>query len=63
MFALDEPYTRHGEGYHMKRTTECNSVSIFNPFQGETAGMGQHGIAISQGSRICSEWWSRLRTR
>ena len=49
VFALDEPYTRHGEGYHMKRTTECNSVSIFNPFQGETAGMGQHGIAISQG--------------
>ena len=49
VFALDEPYTRHGEGYHMKRTTECNSVSIFNPFQGETAGMGQHGVAISQG--------------
>lgn len=49
VFALDEPYTRHGEGYHMKRNTECNSVSIFNPFQGETAGMGQHGIAISQG--------------
>ena len=49
VFALDEPYTRHGEGYHMKRTTECNSVSIFNPYQGETAGMGQHGIAISQG--------------
>lgn len=49
VFALDEPYTRHGEGYHMKRNTECNSVSIFNPFQGETAGLGQHGIAISQG--------------
>lgn len=49
VFALDEPYTRHGEGYHMKRNTECNSVSIFNPYQGETAGMGQHGIAISQG--------------
>ena len=49
VFALDEPYTRHGEGYHMKRTTECNSVSIFNPFQGETAGLGQHGVAISQG--------------
>lgn len=49
VFALDEPYTRHGEGYHMKRNTECNSVSIFNPFQGETAGLGQHGVAISQG--------------
>ena len=49
VFALDEPYTRHGEGYHMKRTTECNSVSVFNPRQGETVGMGQHGIAISQG--------------
>lgn len=49
VFALDEPYTRHGEGYHMKRNTECNSVSIFNPFQGETAGLGQHGIVISQG--------------
>ena len=49
VFALDEPYTRHGEGYHMKRNTECNSVSIFNPFQGETAGLGQHGVTISQG--------------
>ena len=49
VFTLGEPYTRHGEGYHMKRTTECNSVSVFNPFQGEAAGMGQHGIAISQG--------------
>ena len=49
VFASDEPYTRHGEGYHMKRNTECNSVSIFNPFQGETAGLGQHGVAISQG--------------
>ena len=32
VFALDEPYTRHGEGYHMKRTLECNSVGIFNPY-------------------------------
>ena len=49
VFALDEPYTRHGDGYHMKRISECNSVGVFNPCQGETAGMGQHGIAISQG--------------
>ena len=49
VFSLDEPYTRHGDGYHMKRTTECNSVSVFNPRQGEPVGMGQHGIAISQG--------------
>lgn len=49
VFSLDEPYTRHGDGYHMKRTTECNSVSIFNPCQGEPVGMGQHGIALSQG--------------
>ena len=26
VFALDEPYTRHGEGYHMKRTLECLSL-------------------------------------
>ena len=49
VFALDEPYTRHGEGYHMKRTLECNSVGIFNPYCGEAVGMGQHGITISQG--------------
>ena len=49
VFALDEPYTRHGEGYHMKRTTECNSVSVFNPRKVESVCMGQHGIAISQG--------------
>ena len=49
MCIRDRPYTRHGEGSNMKRNTECNSVSIFNPFQWETAGLGQHCVAVSQG--------------
>lgn len=48
IFTFDEPYTRHGEGYHMKRTMECNSLSVFGPVTGETVGLGQHGIAISE---------------
>ena len=48
IFTFDEPYTRHGEGYHMKRTMECNSLSVFCPVPGETVGLGQHGIAISE---------------
>ena len=46
IFTFDEPYTRHGDGYHMKRTIECNSLNVFNPIAGEKVGLGQHGIAI-----------------
>ena len=49
VFTFDRPYTRHGEGYHMKRALECNSLSILNPFPGQTAGLGQHGLSIQQG--------------
>lgn len=49
IFTFDKPYTRHGNGYHMKRISECNSLSILNAYQGEQAGLGQHGISISGG--------------
>ena len=57
VFALDEPYTRHGEGYHMKRTTECNSVSVFNPRQGKLSAWASMVSPSPKVSRICSEWW------
>lgn len=49
IFTFDEPYTRHGEGYHMQRTTECNSLSVFCPVPGETTGLGQHGLSFFAG--------------
>lgn len=51
IFTFDHPYTRHGEGYHMKRILECNSLNILNPYPGQRAGLGQHGLAIRQGER------------
>lgn len=49
IFTFDRPYTRHGEGYRMKRILECNSLNVLNPSQGQTAGLGQHGLAVQQG--------------
>lgn len=49
IFTFDQPYTRHGEGYHMKRAMECNSLSIMNPYSDEQAGLGQHGLWIEKG--------------
>ncbi|WP_322176488.1 hypothetical protein [Acutalibacter caecimuris] len=49
VFTFDQPYTRHGEGYHMNRILECNSLCILNPHLGQSAGLGQHGLAIRQG--------------
>lgn len=49
VFTFDEPYTRHGEGYHMKRTMECNSLHVFCPYPGEAVGLGQHGIPFDAG--------------
>ena len=49
IFSFDEPYTRHGEGYHMQRTIECNSLSVFAPYPEETAGVGQHGLSFAAG--------------
>ena len=47
VFTFDRPYTRHGEGYHMNRILECNSLSVFNPCH--TAGLGQHGLSVQKG--------------
>lgn len=49
VFTFDQPYTRHGEGYHMNRLLECNSLSILNPCQGKPAGLGQHGLFLQKG--------------
>ena len=49
IFTFDRPYTRHGEGYHMKRMSECNSLSLLNPYEGQPAGLGQHGLGVRQG--------------
>lgn len=49
IFTFDQPYTRHGEGYHMNRLLECSSLSILNPRPGQSAGLGQHGLFVQQG--------------
>lgn len=49
VFTFDQPYTRHGEGYHMNRILECNSISVLNPYPRQHAGLGQHGLAVQQG--------------
>ncbi|MBC8529751.1 helix-turn-helix domain-containing protein [Christensenellaceae bacterium NSJ-44] len=46
IFTFDDPYTRHGEGYHMQRMAECNALHILNPRAGAAAGLGQHGVSI-----------------
>ena len=42
-------YTRHAEGYHMKRAHECNTVNIFNPCPDQDGGFGQHEVALTGG--------------
>ena len=42
-------YTRHSEGYHMKRAHECNSINVFNPDPERTGGLGQHEVAVTGG--------------
>jgi len=46
-FAFKQPYTRHGEGYRMVRSHECNSQTItsYNP---GPAGIRQKGLYISK---------------
>ena len=46
IFTFDEPYTRHAAQYHMKRTHECNSLSIYNPADTKDNGLGQHSLDI-----------------
>ena len=42
-------YTRHSDGYHMKRAHECNAVNVFNPDPEGTGGLGQHEVAVTGG--------------
>lgn len=44
-----DPYTRHGEGYHMKRILECNSQQITKLYEGPDVGIGQHGLYLQKG--------------
>ena len=43
IFTFDEPYTRHRDGYHMKRTSECNSL------QGQIFALMEYHA----GNRLC----------
>ena len=44
-----QAYTRHSDGYHMKRAHECNSINVFNPDPERTGGLGQHEVAVTGG--------------
>ena len=44
-----QAYTRHSDGYHMKRAHECNSINIFNPDPERTGGLGQHEVSVTAG--------------
>ena len=44
-----QAYTRHSDGYHMKRAHECNSMNVFNPCPDREGGFGQHEVAVSEG--------------
>ena len=45
----ENPYTRHAEGYHMRRAHECNVLSVYSPLDALTAGIGQHELTVSAG--------------
>ena len=47
--AFGEPYTRHGEGYRMKRRLETNAQEITNRDPGEKAGIAQEGLYVNGG--------------
>lgn len=44
-----QAYTRHSDGYHMKRAHECNSINVFNPDPERTGGLGQHEVSVTAG--------------
>ena len=44
-----DAYTRHADGYHMKRNFERNSVSVFAPCTQEKTGIGQHELSVTGG--------------
>lgn len=45
----ENPYTRHAEGYHMRRAHECNVLSVYSPLEELTAGIGQHELTVTAG--------------
>ncbi len=45
-----EGYTRHGDGYHMKRRHECNTVTAVNYSEG-LCGIGQKKVPLKKGER------------
>lgn len=47
-FFFGEPYTRHGEGYKMKRMLECNSQGITG-YHPSRYGIGQGDLSINAG--------------
>lgn len=46
---LGSSYTKHFEGYKMKRMHECNSQVITNFTEGAVCGMGQRGLCVKAG--------------
>lgn len=44
-FSFGSPYTRHAEGYKMRRSHECNAQYITN-YQSEVAGFGQKDLYV-----------------
>lgn len=57
-----EGYTRHGDGYHMKRRHECNTVTAVN-YSAGVCGIGQKGIPLKKGvtyvCRLAAKVWQR----
>ena len=51
IFTFTQAYTRHSEGYHMRRNHECNSLNMFLPRPELTDGIGQHGLHVVAGWR------------
>lgn len=57
VFTFDQPNTRHGEGYHMNRILECNSLNILNPCLGQPAELVQHGLLYKKENPSWSVRW------
>jgi len=44
-----QAYTRHAEGYHMKRRLECHALNIVSFKGGEACGIAQAGLTVERG--------------
>ena len=57
-----EGYTKHGDGYHMKRRHECNTVTAVNYSEG-LCGIGQKEVPLKKGEtyecRLAAKVWQR----